>query len=56
MLVIIEGIFTPFHLLLLLVIGILLSGNGLPKVGRSVGKRIVEFKEGRGRRPPPAIL
>ena len=31
---------------LLLAIGILLFGNRLPEVGRSLGKGIVEFKKG----------
>jgi TatA/E family protein of Tat protein translocase len=53
---IVEGMPTPFHLLILLVIGILFFGKGLPKIGRSLGKRIVEFKEGQDRRPPPGIL
>src|SRR5262245_6886951 len=42
----IEGIFSPMHILLLLVIGILLFGKRLPEVGRSLGKGIVEFKKG----------
>jgi sec-independent protein translocase protein TatA len=42
----IEGMFSPFHILLLLLIGILLFGKRLPEVGRSLGKGIVEFKKG----------
>ena len=46
----------PFHILLVLVIGIVFFGKRLPEVGRFLGKRIVEFKEGQDRRPPPGIL
>src|SRR5438067_7631508 len=41
-----EGALQPMHLLLLLVIGILLFGNRLPEIGRSLGKGLVEFKKG----------
>src|SRR5262245_15828929 len=39
-------IFSPMHILLLLVIGILLFGKRLPEVGRSLGKGIVGHKKG----------
>jgi sec-independent protein translocase protein TatA len=42
----IEGLFSPTHLLIFLAIGILLFGKRLPEVGRSLGKGIVEFKKG----------
>jgi sec-independent protein translocase protein TatA len=42
----IEGMFSPMHILVVLVIGILLFGKRLPEVGRSLGKGIVEFKKG----------
>jgi sec-independent protein translocase protein TatA len=42
----IEGALSPFHLLVLLVLGMLFFGKRLPEVGRSLGKGIVEFKKG----------
>src|SRR5579859_7193793 len=42
----IEGMFSPMHILVVLVVGILLFGKRLPEVGRSLGKGIVEFKKG----------
>jgi sec-independent protein translocase protein TatA len=42
----IEGALSPFHILVVLIIGILLFGKRLPEVGRSLGKGIVEFKKG----------
>jgi sec-independent protein translocase protein TatA len=41
-----DGIFSPWHLLLLLVLGVLFFGKRLPEVGRSLGKGIIEFKKG----------
>src|SRR5580765_7091113 len=41
-----EGMFSPMHILVVLVIGLLLFGKRLPEVGRSLGKGIVEFKKG----------
>jgi len=41
-----EGLLSPWHLLILLVIGILVFGKKLPEMGRSLGKGIVEFKKG----------
>ena len=40
------GLESPIHWIILAVIGILLFGKGLPEVGRSLGKGIVEFKKG----------
>ena len=37
---------SPFHLLILLGLGVLLFGKRLPEIGRSLGKGIVEFKKG----------
>lgn len=37
---------SPFHLLVLFLLGILIFGKRLPEVGRSLGKGIVEFKKG----------
>ena len=42
----IEGLLTPGHLIILLIVGILFFGKRLPEVGRSLGKGIVEFKKG----------
>jgi len=42
----IEGLLSPWHLFILLVIGILVFGKRLPEMGRSLGKGIVEFKKG----------
>ena len=36
----------PSEIVVLLVIGVLLFGNKLPEVGRSLGKSLVEFKKG----------
>jgi sec-independent protein translocase protein TatA len=41
-----EGAFSPFHILLILGIGVLLFGKRLPEIGRSLGKGLVEFKKG----------
>ena len=41
-----EGALSPWHLLILLGIGILIFGKRLPEVGRSLGKGIIEFKKG----------
>ena len=41
-----EGLGSPTHLFLLLIIGILFFGKRLPEMGRSLGKGIVEFKKG----------
>lgn len=36
----------PWELAVIAVVGILVFGNRLPEVGRSLGKGIVEFKKG----------
>ncbi len=41
-----ETLFSPTHIILLLVVGVLLFGRRLPEVGRYLGKGIVEFKKG----------
>src|SRR5438309_10773748 len=65
----IEGLFSPTHMIILLIIGILIFGKRLPEMGRYLGKGIVEFKKGmrgledevegasapRHDAPPPAI-
>jgi sec-independent protein translocase protein TatA len=37
---------TPFHLLVVLFVVLLLFGNRLPSVMRSLGEGVVEFKKG----------
>jgi sec-independent protein translocase protein TatA len=41
-----EGLGSPSHLLILLILGILIFGKRLPEIGRYLGKGIVEFKKG----------
>jgi sec-independent protein translocase protein TatA len=41
-----EGLFSPWHLLLLMIIGVLLFGKRLPEIGRQLGRGLVEFKKG----------
>lgn len=42
----IEGILSPTHMIILLVIALLVFGHRLPQVARGMGKSIVEFKKG----------
>src|SRR5262245_38897042 len=37
---------SPYHILLILIVALLLFGNRLPEVARSIGKAINEFKRG----------
>jgi sec-independent protein translocase protein TatA len=37
---------SPWHILLFLVVALLLFGNRLPEVARSLGKAVTEFKKG----------
>ena len=37
---------SPYHVLLVLIVALLLFGNRLPEVARSIGKAINEFKRG----------
>jgi sec-independent protein translocase protein TatA len=37
---------TPWHLFLILIVVLLLFGNRLPSVMRSLGEGVVEFKKG----------
>ncbi len=41
-----EGLLSPWHLLVLLGIAVLIFGNRIPEIARSLGKGIVEFKKG----------
>jgi sec-independent protein translocase protein TatA len=41
-----NGAFSPMHILLALLIGVLLFGKRLPEIGRSLGKGLMEFKKG----------
>jgi sec-independent protein translocase protein TatA len=41
-----EGMFSPMHILVVLIVGVLLFGRRLPEIGRSLGKGLVEFKKG----------
>jgi sec-independent protein translocase protein TatA len=38
--------FGPTHLVVVLVVGVLLFGNRLPEIGRSLGKAMLEFNKG----------
>lgn len=40
------NIFSPLHLIVILVIALMLFGNRLPEVARSMGRSINEFKRG----------
>lgn len=40
------NMFSPWHMIFLLVVALLLYGRRLPEVGRSLGKGIMEFKRG----------
>ena len=40
------GGFAPWHIVLMAVVVLLLFGNRLPSVMRSLGKSVVEFKKG----------
>jgi sec-independent protein translocase protein TatA len=41
-----EGMMSPTHIILVLVVGIVLFGKRLPEVGKSLGKTLMEFKKG----------
>ncbi|MEK6703543.1 MAG: twin-arginine translocase TatA/TatE family subunit [Planctomycetota bacterium] len=42
----IEGLLSPMHWIIILVVALLLFGSRLPDVARSMGKSVVEFKKG----------
>jgi sec-independent protein translocase protein TatA len=41
-----EGAFSPTHIIIVLIVGVLLFGKRLPEIGRSLGKGLQEFKKG----------
>jgi sec-independent protein translocase protein TatA len=41
-----SGIFEGWHLVILLVVGVLVFGKNLPSVGRNLGKSLAELKKG----------
>jgi sec-independent protein translocase protein TatA len=41
-----EGLLSPWHLLVLLLIAVLIWGKRLPDIARHLGKSMVEFKKG----------
>jgi sec-independent protein translocase protein TatA len=41
-----EGLFSPWHLLVLLFICVLFFGNRIPEIARALGKGVDEFKKG----------
>lgn len=43
---IMTGMFSPWHWLFILAIAVLLFGNRLPEIARSLGRSVNEFKRG----------
>jgi sec-independent protein translocase protein TatA len=43
---VIEGLFSPTHLIIVLLVGIILFGKRLPEMSRAVGKSVKEFAHG----------
>ncbi len=41
-----EGLFSPTHMVILLVVAVLIFGHKLPQVARGMGRSITEFKKG----------
>ena len=51
-----EGLFQPTHLLLILGIALLVFGpKKLPELGRALGESIRVFKKGFDEEPPPRV-
>lgn len=46
MIAFIEGMFSPMHVAMILLVGVLLFGKKIPEIARSLGSSIVEFKKG----------
>ena len=38
--------FTPFHIIIVLVLGVLLFGKNLPSIAKQIGSALMEFRKG----------
>jgi sec-independent protein translocase protein TatA len=43
---VLEGLFTPAHLIIVAVVGVLLFGKRLPEMGRVLGRFVTSFRDG----------
>jgi sec-independent protein translocase protein TatA len=41
-----TGIFSPWHWIVIMIVAVLLFGNRLPEIARSLGRSVNEFKRG----------
>jgi len=41
-----TGMFSPWHWLFIMIVAVLLFGNRLPEIARSLGRSVNEFKRG----------